>query len=152
MGFNAALRLHLLTNSTLAGLVGNRAFPIGEEGPSRTTYDTTNYPFLTFQRITAERPRKLSGASGIARPRYQIDCLSLDADQVVVMAECVRDRLDGFRGVMGSGLNTVFVNGAELDTDDDSPVPRANDSELFVFKRELDFLIWHTEAVPTFAS
>lgn len=129
MTIENGLHSHLTGDSAIAALVALRIFPvIAPQGTLR--------PYMTYQRITAKRVRSLGGPSGLANPRFQIDCWAEDYDGALDLGEKVRAAMDGFTGVMG----TVTVGAVLLDSDRDD-----HEIETELFRRSMDFFLWHDE-------
>jgi hypothetical protein len=58
------------------------------------------YPSLRLQRVSTPRLMTLGGPSGLAAPRFQIDCYADHHAEALALAEAVRAALDGFHGAM----------------------------------------------------
>jgi hypothetical protein len=63
----------------------------------------------------------MQGASGLARPRLQIDCWSRSADAAAALADMVKQRLDGLRGAVewdeNSPGNAVVIQGVFFESE-----------------------------------
>ncbi|WP_441280508.1 tail completion protein gp17 [Tardiphaga sp. 862_B3_N1_1] len=103
-----ALRAFLLGDAAISTAVGGaRLFPI--KMPQGTKVAS-----IVYSRISGRGDHHMMGPSGLGRPRYQIDAWAPSADAAVSLADLVKVRLDGFRGVMGSGQAAVVVQGVFL--------------------------------------
>ena len=95
------------------------------------------FPALTYRKISAPRELSHSGSSGLAHPRFQIDCWGgksyPDAKR---LSEEVIDELHGFKGVMGATRVDLVEVVNELDDYDES----TNRHRIIV-----DVIIWHQE-------
>jgi hypothetical protein len=95
-------------------------------------------PAVTYQEVSNDGRVKYNSQSGMAKPRYQIDCWAFTYATAAAVAEQVRLALASWistvSGVVVDAVRTV----GERDTYD--PVPK-------VFRRSLDFFIWHQEAL-----
>jgi hypothetical protein len=100
-----ALRAFLLGDTTLSGLVGGaRVFPtVLPQG--------TKLASVVYTRISGQGDYHMQGRSGYVRPRIQVAAWAPKADDAIVLANVVKDRIDGYSGVMGSGGAAVNVQG-----------------------------------------
>lgn len=134
-----ALRAFLLADSQVASAVGSsRIFPSTmPQGESR--------PSLVFNRVTGVGDYHMQGPSGLAQVRFQIDAYAQDPDAATALANLVKDRIDGFRGVMGDdgsppSVTPVRVQGVfqQMERDDYQA-----DVSLYLLSR--DYLIVYEE-------
>jgi len=107
--FRAGLRAFLLPDSNISAAVGaariyHMRMPQGIRDAS-----------IVYQRISNVGDHHMGGASGISRPRVQIDCYARDIDTASALADLVKGRLDGYSGLM----DTVVVQGCFFETEDD---------------------------------
>lgn len=66
---------------------------------------------IVYSRISGEGDYTMAGRSGYARPRYQIDAWAPTIMAAASLANFIKDALDGFSGAIGSGMNSVVVQG-----------------------------------------
>lgn len=132
MEISEALRTFLLSDSNIAAAVAARVYPV--QLPQNTTLDSIRYAIISGNRSHASP----QGAIGLSGPRVQIDAVSQGFDTAYSLAELIRKRIDGYRGLMG----TVKVQGVFFDSErtDFEPEPK-----LHVFSR--DFFIWFEEEI-----
>ena len=97
-------------------------------------------PSIVYNRISGQGDHHSEGPSGLTRPRIQIDCYATTHDQAVSLADKVKTRLDGYKGVMGLGQTAVNVQGVFFDSDRDDFDP---DQKLYRVSR--DYIIWFEE-------
>lgn len=121
----------LSADSGVSALVGNRIHPLVL--PRKPTY-----PALVYQRISGERVRSLSGPSGRARPRIQIDAYAQTYAAAKAVAKAVEDALDGYAGPAG----TDRIDAASLEGDRD-----LHEDELRkpIFRVTADYFISYRE-------
>ena len=120
----------------LASLVATRIYPM--RAPQNAAP-----PFITYQRISAPRLRSITGGSGQANPRIQVDVYAKSYAGAKALATQVRECLDNFRGTIFTGAGaSVTVRSCSLDSDRDLLDP---DVEPPLFRVSHDFLIWHDE-------
>jgi hypothetical protein len=120
----------LKNDADVAALVNTRIYPM--KLPQGWTL-----PAITYQRISGDRAAKYAGASGRARPRFQIDCWASDYDGVKDLADKVRKCLDGYKGDINTENN---VGGIHLEGDRD-----IWEDNIDVFRVTMDFVIPHFE-------
>lgn len=102
-----ALRTFLLADTGIAAVVGTRVYPI-------KIPQGINQASIVYTRISGQGIYHMGGPSGLAMPRYQLDAWAPKADDATTLANLIKDRIDGFRGVMGSGPMAVTVQGVFL--------------------------------------
>lgn len=95
MTLGTGLRTHLLSDTTIAGLVSGRIFPL--RLPQKA-----EMPAIVYQQISGVRFAHLRGAEALARPRFQVDCWARTHDGAVALGAFVRQRLNGFAGTWTS--------------------------------------------------
>lgn len=112
-----------------SGLVGSRVYPL--KIPQEQVL-----PAIAYQRIDTPRVKSHSGPSGLAAPRFQLTIQCTTYESMSAVARGVRERLNGFTGMMGTTevQSTFVVNENEFDTE-------AN--KYFISR--LDVVIWHRE-------
>lgn len=93
-------------------------------------------PAGRYQRITTPRVRSLSGPSGLAMPRIQIDLYATTRLAVDALAAEVRAALDGFTGLAAG----ILIEQCSIDNDQSTYEPTSQR-----YKRILDVLIHHEE-------
>lgn len=101
-------------------------------------------PFVTFQRVSGDKVRAINGPSGLAQTTFQIDIYSKDYPECRQLADQVRKILDGFRGTVTIGSDSVRIGGCsmtgERDFTEDETDPklyRASVDYLFTFDEDL---------------
>jgi hypothetical protein len=126
----SALRTFLLGDGAIfVAVAGTRIFPVTlPQGESR--------PSLVVTRISGLGDHHMQGASGLARPRYQIDAYAPKADDANALADLVKARLDGYRGPMGA----VTVQGAFFETERDD-----YQADAKLYRASRDYFIWFEE-------
>lgn len=128
------LRAFLLANSAVSSLVGGaRIFPIkmpqGETGTS-----------IVFNEISGAGDHHNQGPSGLVSVRMQIAAWATTADAAHALFLAVKECLDGYSGVMGSGANEVSVQGVFIDNWRD-----IDDTVANLRGKVADFILWYAE-------
>lgn len=133
-----AIAALLEADSGVSAIVDDRIFPQvirqDEEGVIRL-------PAITYTNVSGFREHSLLGPAGYARPRMQIDCWAyfyLEAKQI---AEAVRLALDGFRGDVSIGSDSLRIESSTLVNVQDFDADEGK-----IRRVSLDFSIHHQEA------
>ena len=128
-----ALYTRLAAFAGLTSLVSTRIYP-------GVTAQPPTYPFVVYQRISGPRIQKITGPSGVAQARFQIDAWADTVLGARAVADQIRYALDGYRGTS----DTIVVKGSTLLDDrdfvDDSVPPNV------YYRASQDFLISHDES------
>lgn len=130
MNIEEAIYTHLVGNAGVLALAGNRVYPLNlPQNPS--------YPAITYRRVTTRRVMAHDGPEDLGFPRFQFDCYAVGYREVRDLANALRAALNGYRGIMGGGVEVdgvIFLN--EVDDFGDTAE---------VFRVTVDFLIVHKE-------
>ena len=119
-------------------------FPEAGVYPGRIPETGAVYPAIVYNLVGGSNPRRLSGSSGVAIDRWQLDCYSPDAGECYVLAEGLRMALFGVRFRIGSTL--VMSSGPDQRTTGDDPSPDSDDDGLF---RSMNtYTITRSEPIP----
>lgn len=128
-----ALRAFLLEDATILGLVAARMYPVMmPQGVKLTS--------IVYNEITSVGDHHSEGASGLAQPRVQLAAWGDTADKAHALALAIKDRLDGYRGSMGSAAAEVIVQGAFFDSWRD-----VYDETAKMFGKPADYFVWYQE-------
>lgn len=99
-----ALVAFILADSGILAIVGSRVYPLKiPQGIDQTS--------IVYTRVSGISGHHMGGRDGLARARIQLDCWSKSADASSSLANLVKDRLDGYCGVMGTGPAALDVQG-----------------------------------------
>lgn len=132
-----ALRAFLLADASISAMVGGaRIFPLRMPQGVRE-------PSIVYARITGVGDHHMQGASGLTRPRFQIDAWAEAADDATRLADLVKARLDGYRGSMtapGSPPVTIHVQGVFFEHERED-----YDGAAELFRVSRDYLVWYAE-------
>lgn len=93
---------------------------------------------IVYNRISGLGDLHNEGPSGLTRPRIQIDCWATSHDAAVVLANLVKERLDGYKGMMGSVDVQGVIFESERDVENATITPA-----LFGLSR--DYFFWYEE-------
>jgi len=136
------LRAYLLDDAAIAALITPAS------GPARiypiTLLQGQTQPSIVYTRISGQGDHHMQGASGLARPRIQIDCWSQSADTATTLANLVKERIDGYRGSILWGEDSpeeaIVVQGIFFDSEREDW-----DQESGLYRVSRDYLVWHEE-------
>lgn len=131
------LYAYLLADGSISTAVGGeRIYPlILKQG--------VQLPSIVYNRVSGLGDHHMQGASGLTRPRFQIDAYARDPDLAMQLADLVKFRLDGFAGPMslgGSPETFVQVQGIFFDTERED-----YQGEIEMYRISRDYLIWFEE-------
>jgi len=96
-------------------------------------------PAMTYKRASGTRVHSMDGASGLATARIQYDIWDKSYSVVKNIADLLRKRLDGFKGV----VETDTIHGAFLGPDWDD---YEGDTLLKLYRVSMDFEVHYAEA------
>jgi hypothetical protein len=125
-----ALRTFLLADSALSAAVGGARIYPGQLPQGQRLAS------IVYNEISDIGDHTMQGASGLARPRFQIDAWAKTADAASALALLVKERMDGASGVWGS----VKVQGAFFDTGRD-----VYDADAELYGKSRDYVIFFEE-------
>lgn len=138
MTITEGLRSHLLGDPAIAALVVARIYPL--RVPQKVTM-----PAIVLTLISDQREPHLRGISGLARPRYQLDCWAQTYDGATALGALCRQRLDGFAGEWSDGGSPPVVVYAKVffDTAQDQ-----FETEILggLCRHSADYLVHHSTA------
>jgi len=124
-----ALRKRFLDDGVVAGIVGTRVY--WDERPQGKPV-----PDLTLTTISDPRGQHLKGYQGARETRVQADCRAANFDTVRKLALAVIAAVASPATVLGVRFTRCAADG-----------PRSLNEDVNgerVFRRSVDFLIWHT--------
>lgn len=140
----AAVCSHLKNNAAVSGIVGTKIFrDVAPPGAAE--------PYITVTRFPGDHVKHQKAAAGLAGIRVQVNSWDDNPEDVETLADKVRLAMDGkVGGELGTAPNNVAVRSVSLD--DDSGTYRAprDGSSVGVYGLAQDWMIWHSEMVPTF--
>lgn len=127
-----ALRAFLLADAGIAAVVGTRVYPIKiPQGIKLAS--------IVYTRISGPGDYFMEGPSGLVRHRLQLDSWAPTADAATALANLVKDRVDGYSGVMGTGgiavnVQGVFQTDLREDYDDTAALHRCGRDFMFAYE------------------
>lgn len=126
----------LQNTAGLTALIGTRVYL--EQLPQGATL-----PCLTYQRISTSRvlTHDTSGSSGTAYPRFQFDAWATTYGSAKAIADALRAALNGFKGTITSGADSVVVQASLVDSETSLPDLAAGMARVMS-----EYVIWHLEA------
>ena len=140
MTIESALFSYLSTKASVFAAVGTRIFP--EVAPERAAY-----PFITYTLVGDVPEHHMTSAAGLTNVTMQIDIWSETFALAVSVSEIIRNALDGFTGPLGT--ENLGIRTCHLENRITIPESDIEGGQNPVFRKSMDFLIWHVESVPT---
>lgn len=136
------LASRLVAHAPLTTLVGERIRPhvLAQGDP---------YPGVTYGVLNTVPDYDLSGESGAAETRVEFAVYALDYDELNLAGNLIVDQLAGFAGFLGSGDERRRVYDCVRDNDYERTEPPAAGDARWVYRRVIDFLVNHSEPIPT---
>lgn len=131
MSFEADLRTYLLADSTISNLIGTRMYPV-------VLPQSPTYPAVSYSTISAQRGHNMQAPDGLAAQRIQVDAWALTYAQARSLSDAIRNRIDSFRGSMGS----TKVQGIFFDTERHL---NEQDGSTVFYRIETDYIAWHED-------
>lgn len=141
MSIYSALYDHLAGNAGVSALVSTRIY--ATVAPANTAQ-----PYVTFFRVSEEHFNHLLAAAGHVNVRMQCDVWAATPDSAAAVGDALRSALHGYSGTMGDEL--LDVRWATIEGRRDESLEPKSAQDQWVHRSSLDFLIAHSETVPTF--
>ena len=120
---------YILVNDVTVAALTTRCYPV------KLPQDPT-YPLILYTRITGIRDHVLSGPSGHAHPRFQIEAWAETYAAAKALAAAMREALDGYSGT----VEGVDIGSCLIDSERD-----IYENEIEVYRVVQDWMIWHSE-------
>lgn len=133
-----------LKDQRLTSIIGDRLRPGGLE-------QTDERPGVWYEITTATPFHDLEGASGGAASRVRFGCESYSKREANAIAAILKDLWDGFAQQYVDDDETVYVNDCTLENKWDTREQPAPGSSRWIYTRNVDFSVNHTEPDPTLA-
>ena len=134
----SSLRQYLAAQSEITALVSTRIYPVFAP-------ESATFPAIIYARKSGGHDHNLHSATGSAMPAFELTCLAPTYEQVDQLAEVIRQKMQGFRGPMGS----VNVRSVILDDEADGFEDLGEAaSDRLVYSITLTYRIRYDETVP----
>lgn len=137
------LYAYLAASTPITALVSDRIFP-------NAIPPAESFPCVTFNRIGTEQPHHMTATATVQSARIQVDCWGKGRGgfaSASAIAEAIRNRMDGYRGAMGSvTIKTCHL--ADQRPDYEAPTDAA---DIGIFKVSQEYLLWYSVSAPSFA-
>lgn len=130
-----ALRAFLLADATLSSAVGGARIYPGKLPQGMLSAS------IVYTMISDAGDYHNEGPSTLAGPRYQIDAWAPTLDAATALANLIKNRIDGYRGLMGSGLTEINVRGIFRDAGGREEY----DDAAKLWRNGRDYFIWFDE-------
>ena len=144
MSLQGALYEYWTAQSGITDLTGTRIYRL--IAPTSATK-----PYVVYQIISEAREPHMTAAGGLVASRVQVVCCDDTAEDAETVAEAIRAEMDGYKDTtMGSGDNATTIRRILLDGAGESMEPPSVGSEVPIYTKRQDYVVWHQESVPTF--
>ncbi len=131
---------YLRLDSGVSAQVAERIFP--QIAPT-----STNFPYITIQRISDPGINHMLAASALANPTFQFDVWGETSLQTEDASEALREALDGLQRTQ---LQDVYISGVRVENQSDSTERPTDGRQTTIYRTRMDVIIWHDKTVPTF--
>jgi hypothetical protein len=138
-----AFRAFLLQSTAIAALIDDRLGP--HQQPQ-----TAVRPYGVYTRIATDPQHHLVGASGLAFVRIQLDLYGDDFGVLETIAAAVRNRVDGYRGTVTQGSDSLAIQCIELLDQSDAADSPNDGTDSGPHRIRMDFRISAPESIPSF--
>jgi hypothetical protein len=141
---DAAIRHYVLQIDGVEDIIAARMFP--EIAPQNLAMGV---PYIVYSRISTPRERHLLGGAGLAHPRFQFSLYDSLKSRLLELSELIRNTFDTMRGqYIGPAGSLVWVSDVVLEDERDGYEPPQSAQEVGLYRKDLDFIVWHAETVP----
>ena len=114
--------------------------------PFRVPQSVLTYPRIVYSFISAQHDTVLSGPDGVVTCVIQFDVYSTSLPDALVVAEQLRQNLQGFSGIMGS-TRIQNVNLSEIPGD---WTPQEGGSDKGTYRKSAEYEFTYENVVPSF--
>lgn len=120
---------YILVNDATVKAITTRCYPVMI--PQGATM-----PLIRYQKVSGVRDHVLTGPTGLARPRIQVEAWAETYSGAKSLAAAIREALDGYIGTAAS----VAIGSCLIESERD-----IYESELGVHRVVQDYMIYHKE-------
>lgn len=146
---DGALHTHILSLTGIGDYIGTRLYPSIAPQYDRNAPAEQQLPYIIYQRISTPRERHFGGSSALASPRFQFSLYDNDTLRLEELGTLIREAFDTLHHTsIGAGDYTAYIQDVVLDDERNGYEPSEHGSELGLYRKDLDFIIWHTDSVP----
>lgn len=140
MTISTELRRYLLDDMSIVSRVAARIYPLRLPQPKS---GATNLPAIVISRISELRWAHLRGAEALARPRYQVDCWAATHDAATELGALVRQRLNGFAGLLSNTDSPIVTVQIQAILFQDARDFFEEDIQGGLCRHSADYLVYH---------
>jgi hypothetical protein len=127
----------LAGSSNVTNEVGSRIYGGG------VAPQDASLPYVTIQVVgDHDRQLSISGATGLAAKRIQVNCVAVNYNKTVDIASATRRTLHGASGAAGAET----VRAISMDNELDVPVSRVEGGDKYLYVKVQDYIVWVDEA------
>jgi len=137
----AAIRKLLESAGDVTALRASRMYP-------GIAPNNTAHPFQVYSRVTREHYHHMTGHSGFAQARVQVDSYSDNKIEVDDLAEKTRVYLEPLSGSTTIGSNSITINRIRMEEDDATSEPSGDGSDLTLHRIRQEYIVEHAVSIP----
>lgn len=116
----------ILNDAEITGFIGNRLY--GSVGPQKG-----KFPYGVYSRLVSSYEHEMGGSSDLLMCRIQCDWYAETYEEVKKLAERARMAVDGYRGTVTIGADTLEIQKFHLKQDTDTYIQPEAGSEEGIF-------------------
>lgn len=138
-----AIRARLASDTSVAAIISSKLYP--QSAPQGTAL-----PYGIYSRVDAIHEHNMRAASGVYKARVQVDWYAASYSAVIALAEAGRNALQGFRGAVSVGSESVKIRTCHLALEQDGYLNPDDSSQKGIFRKTQDWLVNVDETIPAF--
>lgn len=146
-GPEQALRQLLMDAADYTELVGIRCYP--QDAP-QAEHGQTAFPLTIYRLVDADHQHHIRAATGYSFARIQLDHYALTYSLAIKVADAARLALDGYKGIVVGVGGTLAIT-VVLDDEHKDFGPPADAGEIGYRRVIQDYIVGHSEKIPTFS-
>ncbi len=139
-----AIMTRLVADTGVSAIVGQKIYP-------HSAPQSVDMPYIVYQRIDATHEHNMLGGSGLYTARIQIDMYALSYSAVLALAQAVRTALQGYRGYVTVGTDTVKIGMCHLAGDQEFYIDPQDSSQKGIYRLMHDYMVSADESQPAHA-
>jgi len=129
---------YLTSKTEITSLVGTKIFP-------NNVPNSAELPYVAVSRVSSDGEHYLGGASKQVTDVFELEVYGRTSLEVEGISEAIRDKTDGFKGLMGS----TEVGSALIDGQSDVFIVDDQGKDKQLFRISITLNISHFRSVPT---
>ena len=136
--YEAAIVTLIEADSTVGAIMGDRIYP-------NLLPDEPEFPAVVYQEISTDSQEAIDGPADFAFSRLQLSCWAETKAEAVALAQAICTLLQGYKGDVTVGDDTVTIRGILLEDRGDlfEPAPAVNERRRY--GKRVDFMVSYSE-------